>query len=92
LSVLESVIAVDGSLDRAYFFYEELLDPSPLWTFATYDLQTQAVHAKTRVSGCSLFPGGVNGKVGRLVRFGANGLAVNCHEGIEIISGTFVTS
>jgi hypothetical protein len=92
LSELEPVVALDDSLNRAYFFYQELTNPAPQWTFATYNLQTQAVREKTRVSGCSLFPGGVNGKIGRLVRFGANGLAVNCHEGIEIIAGTFVTN
>jgi hypothetical protein len=86
------VVALDDSLNRAYFFYQELTNPAPQWTFATYNLQTQAVREKTRVSGCSLFPGGVNGKIGRLVRFGTNGLAVNCHEGIEIIAGTFVTN
>lgn len=91
-SVLEPVIAVDGSLNRTYFFYQEQTTPAPLWTFATYNLQTQAVLEKTRVSGCTLEPGGVNGKVGRLIRFGANGLAVDCNEGIEIISGNFVTN
>jgi hypothetical protein len=91
LSVNEPVVAVDSTSSRAYFFYEELLSPAPLWTFAAYDLQKQTVHAKTRVSGCSLEPGGVNGKVGRLVRWGSNGLAVNCNEGLEIINGTFVS-
>jgi len=91
-SVIEPVIALDGSLNRAYFFYQEQTSPVPLWTFATYNLQTQAVREKTRVSGCSLSPGGVNNRVGRLVRFGANGLAVNCDEGIEIIAGIFVTN
>jgi hypothetical protein len=91
LSVLQPQIALDGSLNRAYFFYEELLDPAPLWTFATYDLQTLAVHAKTRVSGCSALQSGVSG-AGRLVRFGSNGLAVNCREGIEIIAGAFVSN
>ena len=92
LTVIEPVIALDDSLNRAYFFYQELTNPAPLWTFATYNLQTQAVREKARVNGCSLSPGGVNGKVGRLVRFGSNGLAVNCHEGIEIIAGIFVTN
>ena len=86
------MIALDGFLNRAYFYYQEQTNPAPLRTFATYNLSTQAVHQKTRVSGCSLFPGGVIGKVGRIVRFGANGLAVNCHEGIEIIAGIFVTN
>lgn len=44
------------------------------------------------MNGCTLALGGVNGKSGRLVRFSANGLAVNCNEGIEIISGNFVTN
>ena len=92
LTVTEPVIALDDSLNHAYFFYQEQTSPMPLWTFATYNLQTQAVHEKTRVTGCSLSPGGVNGKVGRLVRFGTNGLAVNCHEGVEIIAGIFVTN
>jgi hypothetical protein len=91
LTVLEPVAAVDGTSGLAYFFYEELLSPVPLWMFATYDLQTQAVHAKARVNGCSLIAGGVNGKVGRLVRWGSTGLAVNCNEGLKIISGNFVT-
>lgn len=91
-SVLEPVVAVDGTLSRAYFFYQEQLTSAPLWTFATYNLQTQAVLEKTRVNGCTLTLGGVNGKSGRLVRFSANGLAVNCNEGIEIISGNFVTN
>jgi hypothetical protein len=92
LTVLEPVIALDDSLNRAYFYYQEQTDPAPLWTFATYNLQTQVVGKKTRVNGCTLFPGGVKGKVGRLIRVGTNGLAVNCHEGIEIISGVFVTN
>jgi hypothetical protein len=92
LSVSEPVIALDNPLNRAFFFYEELTSPSPLWTFATYNLQTQAVREKTRINGCTFFPGGVNGKLGRLVRFGSNGLAVNCHEGIEMIAGIFVTN
>ena len=91
-STLDPVIALDKSLNRAYFYYQEQTNPAPLWTFATYDLATQAVHEKTRISGCTLFPGGVNGKLGRLVRFGSNGLAVNCHEGIAIIAGIFVTN
>jgi hypothetical protein len=91
LTVLEPVIALDDSLNRAYFYYQEQTNPAPLWTFATYNLQTQVVGEKTRVNGCTLFPGGVNGKAGRLIRVGTNGLAVNCHEGIEIISGVFVT-
>lgn len=91
-AVLEPVVAVDGTLNRAYFFYQEQLTPAPLWTFATYNLQTQAVLEKTRVNGYTLALGGVNGKSGRLVRFSANGLAVNCNEGIEIISGNFVTN
>ncbi len=92
LDALEPVVALDSSLNRAYFFYQEQLSPTPLWTFATYNLETQSVREKTRVSGCSLEPGGVNGKVGRLIRWGSNGLAVNCNEGLEIISGIFVTS
>ena len=92
LTMLEPVIALDDSLNRAYFYYQELTSPTPLWTFATYNLQTQVVGEKARVNGCTLFPGGVNGKVGRLIRVGSNGLAVNCHEGIEIISGVFVTN
>lgn len=83
--------AVDATVGRAYFFYQEELTPAPLWTFATYDLQKQTVIAKTRVSGCSLGVGGVNGEVGRLVRWGSDGLAVNCQEGLEIISGVFVS-
>lgn len=92
LSVIEPVIALDNSLNRGYLFYQEQTNPAPLWTFATYNLQTQAVREKTRVTGCSLLPGGVNGKLGRLVRFGSNGLAANCHEGIEIIAGIFVSN
>jgi hypothetical protein len=91
-AALEPVIALDSALNRAYFFDQEQLSPSPLWTFATFNLQTQTVVEKARVSGCSLQPGGVNGKFGRLVRWGSNGLAVNCDEEIEIISGVFVTS
>jgi DNA-binding beta-propeller fold protein YncE len=91
-SVGEPLVAVDGSLNRAYFFYQDDTSPELLWTFATYDLQTQKVIAKARVSGCSLIVGGVNGKRGRLVRFGADGLAVACNEGIEVISGRFVTN
>ncbi len=34
----EPVIALDSSLNRAYFFYEEQTNPAPLWTFATYNL------------------------------------------------------
>jgi hypothetical protein len=92
LSVIEPIIALDSSLNRAYFFYQEQTTPAPLWTLASYNLQTLAVREKARISGCSLFPGGVNGKIGRLVRFGANGLAVNCNQGIEIIAGSFVTN
>jgi hypothetical protein len=92
LSVSEPVVALDNPLNRAYFFYQEQTNPSPLWTFATYNLQTQAVREKTRINGCTLSPGGVNGKLGRLVQFGSNGLAVNCHEGIEMIAGIFVTN
>jgi hypothetical protein len=43
------------------------------------------------VNACTLFPGGVTGKGGRLIRVGTSGLAVKRHEGIEIISGVFVT-
>lgn len=92
LSESEPRVAIDGSLNRAYFFYQEDTVPVPLWTFATYNLQTKAVLEKTRVNGCTLELGGVNGEVGRLIRFGTNGLAVNCNEGIEIISGSFVTN
>jgi hypothetical protein len=89
--VVVPAVAVDGTLSRAYFFYEDLVNPAPMWSLTSYDLQTQGVQAKTRVKGCSLFPGGVNGHVGRLVRWGTNGFAVNCHEGLEIISGEFVS-
>jgi hypothetical protein len=92
LSVIEPVITLDSTLNRAYFYYQDQTTPNPLWTFATYNLQTQAIRELTRVSGCTLFPGGVNGKVGRIVRFGSNGLALNCREGIEIIAGIFVTN
>lgn len=90
LSTTEPVIALDGSLNRAYFYYQEQTNPVPLWTFATYNLTTQAILEKARVSSCS--SGGVSGNGGRLVRFGTNGLAVNCREGIEIIAGIFVTN
>jgi len=92
LTVIQPTIAVDGPLNRAYFFYQEQTSPVPLWTFASYNLQTQAVREKTRVSDCSSPLGSGLNASGRLVRFGANGLAVNCREGVEIITGTFVSN
>lgn len=85
-----ALAAPDSTTGRAYFYYMEELTPVSKWTFATYDLQTQDFIASTRVSGCSLFPGGVNTNIGRLVRWGTDGLAVNCSEGIRIINGRFV--
>ena len=94
-TVTQPAVAVDATLNRAYYFYEEQLSPVPTWTFATYDLQTRAVYAKTRVSACSsltsLTPGGPTKAGGRLVRWGSNGLAANCGDGLEIISGMFVS-
>jgi hypothetical protein len=84
------LIAPDAATGRAYFYYLETLTPAPLWTFATYNLQAQTFIASSRVNGCSLFPGGVNNTVGRMVRWGIDGLAVNCIEGIKIINGKFV--
>jgi hypothetical protein len=89
---LQSMVTLDSTLSRAYFYYQDQTTANPLWTMATYNLQTQAIRELTRVSGCTLFPGGVNGKAGRIVRFGTNGLAVTCNEGIEILSGNFVTN
>jgi sugar lactone lactonase YvrE len=88
--VSHALIAPDSAAGRMYMYYMEELTPASRWTFGTYDLQTQAFIAGTRVSGCSLFPGGVNLNVGRLVRWGVDGLAVNCMEGIRIINGRFV--
>jgi hypothetical protein len=90
-AITAPAITLDSSLNRAYFSYEENLTPVPLWTFAVHDLQSQVVREKTRVNGCTIQLGNVNGKVGRLVRWGTNGLAFNCKEGIKIISGAFVT-
>ena len=91
-NINQVVLALDASLNRAYVFYDDYRNPSPLWTLETFNLQSRASLAMARIDSVSLGLNGLTGTTGRLVRWGTNGLAINANEGLVLINGSIVVN
>jgi hypothetical protein len=78
-----TLMVTDGAANRAYFVTQSFFGPGPA-TLQSFDLTTLAAVDSMTVNN-------VNGSIGRLVRWGQNGLAFNTSGGqIFLIAGTFV--
>ena len=83
-SVFGSALMVpDAANNRAYFVTQSVFGPGPA-TLQSFDLTTLALVDSATINN-------VNGNIGRLVRWGQNGLAFNTSGGqVFLVAGTFV--
>jgi hypothetical protein len=78
-----TLMVTDVAANRAYFVTQSFFGPGPA-TLQSFNLTTLALVDSMTVNN-------VNGNIGRLVRWGQNGLAFNTSSGqIFLVAGTFV--
>jgi hypothetical protein len=78
-----TLMVTDAAANRAYFVTQSFFGPGPA-TLQSFNLTTLALVDSMTVNN-------VNGNIGRLVRWGQNGLAFNTSSGqIFLVAGTFV--
>jgi hypothetical protein len=76
-------MVVDAAANRAYFLTQSFFN-TPTVTLQSFNLTTLALVDSMTISN-------VNGSIGRLVRWGQNGLAFNTSGGqVFLVAGTFV--
>jgi hypothetical protein len=78
-----TLMATDVAANRAYFITQSFFNPGPV-TLQSFNLTTLALVDSTTINN-------VNGTIGRLVRWGQNGLAFNTSGNqVFLVAGTFV--
>jgi ribosomal protein S11 len=78
-----TLMVTDAPANRAYFVTQSFFGPGPA-TLQSFNLTTLAAIDSTTINN-------VNGTIGRLVRWGQNGLAFNTSGGqVFLVAGTFV--
>lgn len=78
-----TLMVTDVAANRAYFVTQSIFGPGPA-TLQSFNLTTLALVDSTTINN-------VNGSIGRLIRWGQNGLAFNTSGGqVFLVAGTFV--